>query len=117
MRCSSASAWSRSSTLPMQLIDAQYTLDNSQVLIHFLSENRVDFRELVRELARELHTRIELRQVGVRDEAKLIGGYGICGRKLCCSTFLATSHRWPSAWRKTRDWRSTRKRSPERAAA
>ena len=74
--------------LPMRLIDAQYTLDSSHVLIHFLAENRVDFRELVRELARELHTRIELRQVGVRDEAKLIGGYGICGRKLCCSAFL-----------------------------
>lgn len=75
-------------SLPMRLIDAQYTLDGSQVLIHFLSENRVDFRELVRELARDLRTRIELRQVGVRDEAKLIGGYGICGRKLCCSSFL-----------------------------
>ena len=74
--------------LPMNLIDAQYTLDCSHLLIHFLAENRVDFRELVRELAHELHTRIELRQVGVRDEANLIGGYGICGRKLCCSAFL-----------------------------
>lgn len=74
--------------LPMRLIDAQYTLDNTHLLIHFLAEHRVDFRELVRELARELHTRIELRQVGVRDEAKLLGGYGICGRKLCCSAFL-----------------------------
>lgn len=74
--------------LPMRLIDAQYTFDGSHVLIHFLADNRVDFRELVRELARELHTRIELRQVGVRDEAKLLGGYGICGRPLCCSTFL-----------------------------
>ena len=75
-------------TLPMRLIDAQYTFDSSHVLIHFLSENRVDFRELVRELAHELHTRIELRQVGVRDEAKLLGGYGLCGRHLCCATFL-----------------------------
>ncbi len=74
--------------LPMQLIDAQISLDASNVLIHFLSENRVDFRELVRELARELHARIELRQVGVRDEAKLINGCGICGRGLCCSSFL-----------------------------
>ncbi|HEX2948885.1 MAG TPA: stage 0 sporulation family protein [Armatimonadota bacterium] len=74
--------------LPMRLIGAQYTLDGSHVLIFFLSENRVDFRELVRELAHELHSRIELRQVGVRDEAKLLGGYGICGRKLCCSAFL-----------------------------
>jgi cell fate regulator YaaT (PSP1 superfamily) len=75
-------------TLPMQLIDAQFTLDGGHVLIHFLADNRVDFRELVRELARELHTRIELRQVGVRDEAKLVGGYGICGRRLCCAAFL-----------------------------
>lgn len=74
--------------LPMQLIDAQISLDASNVLIHFLSDNRVDFRELVRELARELHARIELRQVGVRDEAKLINGCGICGRGLCCSSFL-----------------------------
>lgn len=75
--------------LTMRLIDAQYTFDCSHVLFHFLAENRVDFRELVRELAHELHTRIELRQVGVRDEAKLLGGYGICGRALCCSSFLA----------------------------
>ena len=74
--------------LPMRLIDAQYTLDGTHLLIHFLSDNRVDFRELVRNLAHELHVRIELRQVGVRDEAKLIGGYGICGRQLCCSAFL-----------------------------
>jgi len=74
--------------LPMQLIDAQYTFDGSNVLIHFYSDNRVDFRELVRELARELHTRIELRQVGVRDEAKILGGFGMCGQQLCCSRFL-----------------------------
>ena len=72
----------------MRLIDAQFTFDNSHVLIHFLADNRVDFRELVRELAHELHTRIELRQVGVRDEAKLLGGYGLCGRQICCATFL-----------------------------
>jgi len=76
--------------LPMRLIDAQYTFDGSHVLIHFLAENRVDFRELVRELAHELRTRIELRQVGVRDEAKLLGGYGMCGRHLCCASFLST---------------------------
>ena len=74
--------------LPMRLIDAQFSLDSTHVLIHFLADNRVDFRELVRDLAHELHARIELRQVGVRDEAKLIGGYGICGRQLCCSAFL-----------------------------
>lgn len=75
--------------LPMRLIDAQFTFDGAHVLIHFFSENRVDFRELVRELARDLRCRIELRQVGVRDEAKLLGGFGICGRTLCCSTFLS----------------------------
>jgi len=74
--------------LPMRLIDAQYTFDGSHVLVHFLADNRVDFRELVRELAHELRTRIELRQVGVRDEAKLLGGYGVCGRQLCCNAFL-----------------------------
>ncbi len=74
--------------LPMRLIDAQYTFDGSHVLINFQAESRVDFRELVRELARELRTRIELRQVGVRDEAKLLDGYGMCGRRLCCSAFL-----------------------------
>jgi len=75
--------------LPMRLIDAQYTFDSSHVLIHFLADNRIDFRELVRELAHELHTRIELRQVGVRDEARLLGGYGMCGRTLCCASFLS----------------------------
>ncbi len=74
--------------LPMQLIDAQLNLDASHSLIHFLADNRVDFRELVRALAHELHARIELRQVGVRDEAKLIDGCGICGRGLCCASFL-----------------------------
>jgi cell fate regulator YaaT (PSP1 superfamily) len=74
--------------LPMRLIDAQFTFDGGHVLIHFLAENRVDFRELVRDLARELHARIELRQVGVRDEAKLLGGVGMCGRGLCCASFL-----------------------------
>jgi len=75
--------------LQMRLIDAQYSFDGGHILIHFLADNRVDFRELVRDLARELHARIELRQVGVRDEAKLIGGVGMCGRPLCCSAFLS----------------------------
>ncbi|MHB9024550.1 MAG: PSP1 domain-containing protein [Armatimonadota bacterium] len=74
--------------LPMRLIDAEYNFDGSHVLVHFLADNRVDFRELVRDVARDLHTRIELRQVGVRDEAKLLGGCGVCGRPLCCSAFL-----------------------------
>jgi cell fate regulator YaaT (PSP1 superfamily) len=75
--------------LPMRLISAHYSLDGGHVLVFFLAEHRVDFRELVRDAARELHVRIELRQVGVRDEAKIIGGHGVCGRPLCCSTFLA----------------------------
>ncbi len=74
--------------LPMKLITADYNLDNSRVTIYFGAEQRVDFRELVRELARILKVRVELRQVGPRDEAKLIGGYGRCGRNLCCQSFL-----------------------------
>jgi cell fate regulator YaaT (PSP1 superfamily) len=75
-------------TLPMRIADAEYTLDGGHVLLHFLSETRVDFRLLVRNLAHELHSRIELRQIGVRDEAKVIGGHGTCGCQLCCSSFL-----------------------------
>jgi cell fate regulator YaaT (PSP1 superfamily) len=74
--------------LPMKLLRAEYNLDGSRVTIHFGAEERVDFRELVRELAGHLKVRVELRQVGPRDEAKLIGGYGRCGRPLCCANFL-----------------------------
>ena len=72
----------------MQLIDASYTFDKEQLIFKFLSDNRVDFRDLVKELAAVFHTRIELRQIGARDKAKETGGCGICGRKLCCSSFL-----------------------------
>ena len=72
----------------MKLIDAQYAFDNSKLLIYFSSEGRVDFRDLVKDLAAAFHTRIELRQIGIRDEAKMLGGLGACGRPLCCSTFL-----------------------------
>ena len=75
--------------LPMKLISADYNLDGSRVTVYFSAEERVDFRELVREIAGKLHTRVELRQVGPRDEAKLIGGYGRCGRQLCCGSFLS----------------------------
>ena len=75
--------------LEMQLVDAQYTFDNSKLLFYFTSEGRVDFRELVRDLAGVFHTRIELRQIGIRDESRLIGGLGMCGRPFCCSTFLS----------------------------
>ena len=72
----------------MQLIDASYTFDKEQLIFKFLSDNRVDFRDLVKELAAIFHTRIELRQIGARDKAKETGGCGICGRKLCCGSFL-----------------------------
>lgn len=74
--------------LEMSLISAEYTFDNSKLLFYFTAEGRVDFRELVRDLASAFHTRIELRQVGIRDEAKILGGLGACGRPFCCSTFL-----------------------------
>jgi len=74
--------------LDMKLIDAQYTFDNSKLLFYFTSSGRVDFRELVKDLAAVFRTRIELRQIGIRDEAKMIGGLGMCGRPLCCSMFL-----------------------------
>lgn len=74
--------------LKMKLIDAEYIFDNSKILFYFSSEGRVDFRELVKDLASVFRTRIELRQIGVRDESKLLGGLGVCGRPFCCSTFL-----------------------------
>lgn len=74
--------------LPMNLINVNYTFDMSKIIFYFTADGRVDFRELVRDLAYIFHTRIELRQVGVRDEAKQLGGVGCCGRALCCATFL-----------------------------
>ena len=74
--------------LDMHLVGVEYTFDNTKLLFYFTAEGRVDFRELVKELASVFRTRIELRQVGVRDEAKLLGGLGVCGRPLCCKTFL-----------------------------
>ncbi len=75
--------------LEMTLVDAQYTFDNTKLLFYFTSEGRVDFRDLVRDLAGVFRTRIELRQIGIRDESRLIGGLGMCGRPFCCSTFLS----------------------------
>lgn len=75
--------------LDMKLIDAEYTFDRSKILFYFTADGRVDFRMLVKDLASVFRTRIELRQVGVRDETKIIGGYGICGRPLCCHTYLS----------------------------
>ena len=74
--------------LNMMILEANYTFDRSQLLFTFLSDNRVDFRKLAKDLASKYKTRIELRQVGVRDKAKEVGGYGCCGRPLCCSKFL-----------------------------
>jgi len=74
--------------LGMKLIDVEYTFDNNKILFYFTAEGRVDFRELVKDLAAIFRTRIELRQIGVRDESKMMGGIGICGRVLCCNSFL-----------------------------
>ena len=75
--------------LAMKLIDCEYTFDNNKVLFYFTADGRIDFRELVKDLASIFKTRIELRQIGVRDETKIKGGIGICGRSLCCNTFLS----------------------------
>ena len=75
--------------LDMKLVAAEYTFDNNKLLFYFTADGRIDFRELVKDLAAVFRTRIELRQIGVRDETKIMGGYGICGRQLCCHTFLS----------------------------
>ena len=75
--------------LEMKLVEAEYTFDNNKLLFYFTADGRIDFRELVKDLASVFRTRIELRQIGVRDETKILGGIGICGRPLCCSTYLS----------------------------
>jgi cell fate regulator YaaT (PSP1 superfamily) len=75
--------------LEMKVVGVEYQFDGNKITFYFTADKRVDFRELVKELASEYRVRIELRQIGVRDEAKRIGGYGVCGRKLCCTTFLS----------------------------
>lgn len=74
--------------LEMNIVDVEYTFDNAKLIFYFTCESRVDFRELVKDLASTFRTRIELRQIGIRDEAKMMGGLGVCGRKYCCSSFL-----------------------------
>ena len=74
--------------LEMKLVDAEYTFDNNKLLFYFTADGRIDFRELVKDLASVFKTRIELRQIGVRDEAKIMGGIGVCGRPLCCATYM-----------------------------
>ncbi len=75
--------------LPMSLVDVEYTFDNSKIIFCFVAEGRIDFRELVKDLASVFKTRIELRQIGVRDETKAVGALGMCGRKVCCASFLS----------------------------
>ncbi len=79
----------RTHNLEMKLIDVEYTFDNNKILFYFTADGRIDFRELVKDLAAVFKTRIELRQVGVRDETKIMGGVGICGRTLCCHSYLS----------------------------
>lgn len=74
--------------LEMNLVDVEYTFDRSKILFYFTADGRIDFRELVKDLAYVFRTRIELRQIGVRDESRMVGGFGMCGRPFCCSTFL-----------------------------
>lgn len=82
----------REHKIEMKLVDVEYTFDRSKILFYFTADGRIDFRELVKSLASVFHTRIELRQIGVRDEARQLGSYGICGRYLCCGTFLDDFH-------------------------
>ncbi len=83
---------SREQNLPIKVLQAEYSFDGTRLLFSFVSEQRVDFRELVKELARTLRTRIEMKQVGARDETKILDGYGRCGRPLCCSSWLTEFH-------------------------
>lgn len=78
--------------LDMRLVNCEYTFDSSKVIFYFNSDGRVDFRQLVKDLARVFRVRIELKQIGVRDKAKIIGGYGVCGRELCCSSYMNSFH-------------------------
>ena len=91
--------------LEMKLVDVEYTFEGNKIIFYFTANGRVDFRELVKDLAGVFKMRIELRQIGVRDEAKMLGGLGSCGRPICCGTFLATSSRCPSRWPRSRTCR------------
>ncbi len=78
--------------LDMRIVKAEYTFDSSKIIFSFIAEGRVDFRNLVKDLARVFRVRIELKQIGVRDKAKIVGGYGVCGRELCCSSYMSNFH-------------------------
>ncbi len=88
--------------LDMQLVSAECAFDGSKILFFFTADERVDFRELVKGLASQFHTRIELRQIGVRDKARMVGGLGICGRPFCCGSFLDDYSLCPSRWQRPR---------------
>lgn len=88
--------------LVMKLIDVEYTFDNSKIIFYFTADGRVDFRELVKDLAAVFKMRIELRQIGVRDEAKMMGGIGSCGERFAVTAGCRTSSRYPSKWQKCR---------------
>ena len=103
--------------LQMKLIDAEYTLDRNKLVFYFTADNRVDFRELVKDLAAHFHTRIELRQIGVRDESKMLGGLGVCGQPFCCSRFLKNFQPVSIKMAKSRGFRSTPAKSAAPAAA
>lgn len=96
--------------LEMKLVDAEYTFDGNKLLFYFTADGRIDFRELVKDLAAVFRTRIELRQIGVRDETKMMGGIGICGRPLCCHSYMADFVRFPSRWQRSRISRSIQPR-------
>ena len=99
----------------MKPISAESTFDGNRLAISFSAEERIDFRQLVGKLSSRLNRRVEMRQVSARDEARLVGGYGQCGRRLCCTLLSATRSRSRSAWQKTRTCRSTPRRSPAAA--
>ena len=92
----------REHSLEMKLIDVEYTFDNNKILFYFTADGKIDSRELVKNLAAIFKTRIELRQIGVRDETKILGGIGICGRPLCCTPIFPNSCRFLSKWQKSR---------------
>lgn len=88
--------------LEMKLVNVEYTFDNSKILFYFTADGRVDFRALVKDLASVFRTRIELRQIGVRDEAKMLGGLGICGKPFCCASFMGEFSPFQSKWQRSR---------------
>ena len=92
----------------MKFVDAEFAFDNSKVVFYFTAENRVDFRDLVKELASAFHMRIELRQIGIRDECKMKGGLGPCGRVCCCNAHLNDFERVSIKWQRRRGFLSTR---------